>query len=1034
MIAVQVVLLVLAGAASAEKAAWAAVLPCADPDSDSCRGGDEQVALLQQTARAKARIGADIQIASAASNVVADTSTYQVFGIPVFLVLSSFCALWLLNKGAKEIKECAPYIAEFLGTFALVFTVGCCVITGSGTWNALAIASVLMIMVYATGPISGGHLNPAVSLSLVCCGKMELSVMLGYWVAQVTAGIAAACCYGVLLAPKTAVIAPVAPFEWWHALIVEVIYTAMLCFVVNNCAASKRNNAADDGNQFFALAIGFVIVAGGYAAGGISGAAFNPAVSLGLDLASNDSIGWGFVWTAFEAIGAILAAGLFRLCRPEDYVSEEELRDYKPTLATKCLSEFLGVFILVLTVGLNLVMASVATAFSAAAALMCMIYSLGDVSGAHFNPAVTLAVVLSGRGKCDMKEGVLFLVTQLCAGISAGALYSYFHYCGPNKDTNYALAPGPGYRLPAAGVAELVFTFVLCYVVLATATVKAPPSQLTKQNFFFALCIGQSVTVGGFAIGAVSGGELNPAVATGISIASTIYSPSPLGYTSSFGYVVYFAAWELAGGILASLIFRLTHPLEFGNYTWAGASKYICEFVGTFVLVFTIGCNVICGSATWTATSIACALMVMIYCTGPISGGNLNPCVSLALVLCGKLDVPTMLGYWVAQISAGITAGFCFCGLFSPRAAFVEPVSPYTWHHAFIVETIYTAMLCFVVLNCAGSKRNNSPQDGNNFFALAIGFVIVAGGYAAGGISGAAFNPAVALGLDISSVSDRVGWGFAWTGFEVIGAVVAAALFRICRPEDFMSELDFASYVPSLLTKCVSEFLGVFILVLTVGLNVVNASTATAWSAAAALMCMIYSLGDVSGAHFNPAVTLAVTASGRGLCLPAEGIAYVMCQMAAGICAGLVYAVFHLAGPNSGKLYALMPGASFSDRQGLSAELIFTGALAYTVLSCATVAPASNQKTKNSFYFALCIGSAVTVGGFAIGAMSGGELNPAVSAGISMASAVSHPEGIDAPSFTNLVKFGAWELTGGLLAAVAFQLTHAGEYAAVEKA
>jgi len=789
-----------------------------------------------------------------------------------------------------------------------------------------------MIMIYATGPISGGHLNPAVSLSLALCGKLEWSVMLGYWVAQITAGISAGCCYCALLAPKTATLGPVAPFEWYHALVVEVIYTSMICFVVNNCAASKRNNAADDGNQFFALAIGFVIAAGGYAAGGISGAAFNPAVSLGLGLTSSTaSVGWGFLWSAFQAAGACLAAVLFRLCRPEDYMSEGDFHRYEPSLPTKCLSEFLGVFILALTVGLNLVTGSKVTPFSAAAALMCMIYSLGDVSGGHFNPAVTLAVFLSGRDKCSVTEAVFFWITQVCAGICAGALYSWFHYCGPDKMTNHALAPGPGYSLWAAGVGELVFTFVISYVVLATATVKAPESQRTKQNFFFALCIGQSVTVGGFAIGAVSGGELNPAVSVGISIASTIYSPSALGHASSFAYVVYFAVWELVGGLIASLIFRLTHPLEFGRDGFLSmASKYICEFVGTFVLVFTVGCNVLCGNSTWAATSIAMSLMVMIYCTGPISGGNLNPCVSLSLALCGKLNWSVMLGYWVSQVAAGIIAGFCFVGLFSPSTAHLAPVAPFEWYHALIVEVIYTFMICFVVNNCAASKRNNSKLDGNNFFALAIGFVIIAGGYAVGGISGAAFNPAVALGLDISSTDDGVGWGFAWSGFEVIGAIIAAILFRVCRPEDYMYEEDFLSYVPELTTRCVSEFLGVFILTLTVGLNIVMGSTATAWSAAAALMCMIYSLGDVSGGHFNPAVTLAVVASGRGKCSAVDGIAYFFSQIAAGLCAGLLYSVFHLAGENSWKIYTLAAGDGYSFRQASFAECAFTAVLAYT--------------------------------------------------------------------------------------------------------
>merc|ERR1719487_1524228 len=78
-------------------------------------------------------------------------------------------------------------------------------------------------------------------------------------------------------------------FGWWEVMVVEVLYTFMLCFVVLNVATAKKN----DGNQYFGLAIGFVIIAGGYAAGPISGGAFNPAVALGIDLSVLESASAG---------------------------------------------------------------------------------------------------------------------------------------------------------------------------------------------------------------------------------------------------------------------------------------------------------------------------------------------------------------------------------------------------------------------------------------------------------------------------------------------------------------------------------------------------------------------------------------------------------------------------------------------------------------------------------------------------------------------------------------------------------------------
>merc|ERR1719183_1348834 len=116
---------------------------------------------------------------------------------------------------------------------------------------------------------------------------------------------------------KVVNVAPKPGFGWWEAMLAEVLYTFVLCFVVLNVAASKKNGCGSlDGNQqFYGLAIGFVVVAGGYGAGAISGGAFNPAVALGIDIASAIPFGvfWGPIYVVYELIGAAIAAGLFRV-------------------------------------------------------------------------------------------------------------------------------------------------------------------------------------------------------------------------------------------------------------------------------------------------------------------------------------------------------------------------------------------------------------------------------------------------------------------------------------------------------------------------------------------------------------------------------------------------------------------------------------------------------------------------------------------------------------------------------------------------
>merc|ERR1719305_881553 len=144
----------------------------------------------------------------------------------------------------------------------------------------------------------------------------------------------------------------------------------------------------------------------------------------------------------------------------------------------------------------------------------------------------------------------------------------------------------------------------------------------------------------------------------------------------------------------------------------------------------------------------------------------------------------------------------------------------------------------------------------SEYFPIAIGFVVVAGGYAAGGISGGAFNPAVAFGLDVASAHLGFKYCLVYTAFEFLGAALAVAVHMVVDTP--------ASGTPTLMKKAVSEFVGTYFLVLTVFLNVTGASPAGGLSIAASLMCMIYALGGVSGANFNPAVTLALLITGKG--------------------------------------------------------------------------------------------------------------------------------------------------------------------------
>merc|ERR1719238_1097622 len=197
----------------------------------------------------------------------------------------------------------------------------------------------------------------------------------------------------------------------------------------------------------------------------------------------------------------------------------------------------------------------------------------------------------------------------------------------------------------------------------------------------------------------------------------------------------------------------------------------------------------------------------MIYACGGISGANFNPAVSFALAI-NKTIEPNQAGIYICtQLLVGILAGLSY-GVTLWEVFNLAPTPGFQWYQAGLAEFIYTFMLCFVVLNVAVASANK----GNQFYGLAIGFVVVAGGYGAGHISGGCFNPAVAFGIDVSSAKLGFGWCLAYAGFELVGALLAAVLFRVCRPGDFD---DSVTETP-LYSKLTSEFLGTYMLVLTV--------------------------------------------------------------------------------------------------------------------------------------------------------------------------------------------------------------------------
>ncbi len=200
-------------------------------------------------------------------------------------------------------------IAEFIGTFFLVFAIGM-------TGNPLAIGAMLMVMVYFSGNISGAQFNPAVSLGIFIRGKMSASEMIQFMAVQI-AGALAASYFVYLLTNKTFAPVPLEGINILKPLAVEMVCTFALMTVILAVATTKKAV----GNSYYGLAIGFTITACAYTGGGVSGGAFNPAVGIGPALidtliGGNDSLSNVWIYIVGPATGAAVAAFVFKMTNP----------------------------------------------------------------------------------------------------------------------------------------------------------------------------------------------------------------------------------------------------------------------------------------------------------------------------------------------------------------------------------------------------------------------------------------------------------------------------------------------------------------------------------------------------------------------------------------------------------------------------------------------------------------------------------------------------------------------------------------------
>ncbi len=196
--------------------------------------------------------------------------------------------------------------------------------------------------------------------------------------------------------------------------------------------------------------------------------------------------------------------------------------------------------------------------------------------------------------------------------------------------------------------------------------------------------------------------------------------------------------------------------------------KLLTELVGTFAFLSVIALSKPIGPLAPLA--IGTALMVVVYMGGHISGGHYNPAVSFGVWLRRKIDLVTLLTYWLAQLVGAVLA-FIFGYIVSGHTPGIAPAHSATWIQALAVETAFTGLLVLTVLNVAATRAT----EGNSYFGLAIGFAIVVGAFAGGPISGGAFNPAIGFGATFGKAV-FAGGNFDWLWVYVVGGLLGGAI------------------------------------------------------------------------------------------------------------------------------------------------------------------------------------------------------------------------------------------------------------------
>jgi len=242
----------------------------------------------------------------------------------------------------------------------------------------------------------------------------------------------------------------------------------------------------------------------------------------------------------------------FHLLNPQ----QSEMFEKVCRILSPFIVEFLGTFFLTMSIGFNLINTARRDLFATQAALgiggtlMAAVYAGGHISGAHYNPAVTLAVWMSRRDKITTLDAAIYICVQMCAAFFAALFqWAILH-------ETFRITPAVEVTPGEAMVMEWFWTFLLCTVVLQTATT-APQAG----NSFYGLAIGFTVLSGIVSVGYVSGGAFNPAILVGLNIVDALDK----GLLNRIEYTWIYLVGGFLAGTTSGILFWFTNRSEYSD-------------------------------------------------------------------------------------------------------------------------------------------------------------------------------------------------------------------------------------------------------------------------------------------------------------------------------------------------------------------------------------------------------------------------------------------------------------------------------------